>query len=156
MKKTFIHSLVTLLFIFGITILSTHNSEAYVTANIDASSTSVALGSGQVAITYSSSGADSCTLNGNPVSNSGTYYFTPSSVGSFTFRIECKHLVVEPTGTCVGTRVIGSVDCSAYGEGVNGGGAHEGMYCNSFTTKDACEPPMCSSWFHHGCHWSVY
>jgi len=61
----------------------------------------------------------------------------------------CAATVACPS-SCKGRAVIGSTEC----DGPGNPGADEGISCSYFTTKEACNPSSCSSWFHHGCTWN--
>ncbi len=151
MKKNFLKYATATILLTAVSIFLADKIEAAVTAWISASpSTSVTVNT-PVTISYGSTGADSCKINGNTVSanSNNSFVINTSNPGTFTYTISCQHLVVVPTGTCRGTVVAGSTMC----DGSGGEGPDEGISCSYFTTKETCNPSSCNSWFHHGCSW---
>lgn len=132
MKKIFSKIIITTIFAFAIMILSSHYSEAAVTASIWASTTSPKVGD-YVTISWSSEGADSCSNSFNSsTATSGDYTYKASSVGSQTFTVHCRHLVVVNS-------------CDTYGGECSSKFTNDTI-CYTLATKSQCQSNSSCQW----------
>ncbi|MFA6889091.1 MAG: hypothetical protein WC254_06365 [Candidatus Woesearchaeota archaeon] len=88
MKKLSNLFFISLLFILGITLIPSHKVDAAITVNVFAKPSTINKG-GSSTITWSSSGATSCTYNGSSVALSSSTGFVVYPTSTTTYTIEC-------------------------------------------------------------------
>lgn len=140
MKKIFSQIILAFVFVFYVVIF--HTSEAVVTSDIRASSSSVDVGK-TITISWSSTGADSCSNNFNSsTATSGEYQYTAgSTTGSKTFTVTCTHTTVDPNTyyklcpvtSGAGTYYTASTTALNSGQKVTGA-----IWCDSFYEYIVC------------------